>query len=134
MNYSLRCLITVIVVVAGMLGCRQPDIEKELGLKYTPPAVPADLSEHFVPDPEAHTYLPKKGETTLNLKKLYLDAHREGWREAIDQWTRNKRFEYETKGDRQISELVLELDAAWLGYSEARKQIEEKTRQRAETP
>jgi hypothetical protein len=135
MKYSLRSLMIVVVVMAGMPGCRQLDIEKELGLKYTPPTVPADLSEHFVPDPESRTSnLLKKGETSLNLKEMYLRAHRYGWDLAIEQWARNKRFEYETKRDWQIDALGLQIDAAWLGYSEAREQIEEKTRQTAEIP
>jgi hypothetical protein len=126
MQFRLRTLLILLPVIwVGVTGCSE-SIEQQLRLKYVPPKVPAAIPSEFRPMPgtrdEEHL---QKGETTIDLRAAYLRGHRYGWKLAIDDWDRSRRFQYQTREDFQgWDDFPSTVDAIWIGYDEARRQIE----------
>ncbi|QEG24839.1 hypothetical protein [Mariniblastus fucicola] len=120
--------VTLLLAIAVLLlsGC-SPSPEERLGLTYTPPVVPENVPAKFKPEPNTkiETWL-KDGETHLNLKEHYVSSYRYGWDEAIYDWTSKTRFTIESRQDAMMhhADIKSGSDAFWLGYSEARRQIE----------
>lgn len=129
-----RFLATLALVALSGLGC-QKDMEKTLGLVYSPPTVPADVPERYGPPAGSRdcNWL-KPGETHLNLKEEYLDGHKFGWKMALDDWFRWRKFHYATREELQWDTFKSTEDAMWLGYDDARRAIEEATGTNSSVP
>ncbi|MEK6237914.1 MAG: hypothetical protein N2C14_24650 [Planctomycetales bacterium] len=137
-SFSLRNLILFTMfagVVFGLLGwtireAMRPlheKLEEHWSLTYVVPVVPEDVPERFKPHPQTKLYgWLREGETHLNLKDHYRGSHHYGWRSAILDWYLHEEFRLKSKRDIEIATIPSCLDAYWLGYSEARRQIEEK--------
>ena len=127
---TLRCCLLLLLVSCPIaIGC-QPTTESRLGLVYTPPVVPDDVPSHFKPesDTKLESWL-DDGETHLNLKAHYLDSHRCGWEAAIWDWDRYGEFKMKTERDAYSyrADIPSGTSALWIGYSDARRQIEATT-------
>ena len=114
------------LTLAICVGC-SPSPEEQLGLSYIPPAVPADVPSKYKPKPNTklESWL-RKGETHLNLKEHYILSYRFGWDEAIKDWVTKNEFIITSLDDAIMHHADIQSgsDAFWLGYSEARRQIE----------
>ncbi|EMB17878.1 hypothetical protein RE6C_01393 [Rhodopirellula europaea 6C] len=123
------CFLLLLVSCTIAIGC-QPTTESRLGLVYTPPGVPDDVPSHFKPEPDTklESWL-DDGETHLDLKAHYLDAHRCGWDAAIWDWDRYGEFKMNTERDAYSyrADVPSGTSALWIGYSDARRQIEAMT-------
>jgi len=87
--------------------------------------VPEEVPSRYVPPPHTKPEL-QPGQTHFDLKARYRSAHRYGWDEAIRDWTRYEKFRLTTKEDTysHFADFEVCYDAFWLGYTEAREQIE----------
>jgi hypothetical protein len=126
----LPCRFLVLLVSCPIvIGC-QPTTESRLGLAYTPPVVPGDIPSHFKPEPNTklESWL-DDSETHLDLKAHYLDAHRCGWEAAIWDWDHYGEFKLKTERDAYSyrADIPSGTSAFWIGYSDARSQIEATT-------
>ena len=119
--------IAVLLVIVAVTGCNRPTPEERLGITYNAPVVPDDVPERYAPpsDTKLYTWL-EEGETHLNLKEHYRSTHRWGWDCAIDDWTRSSTFSIKSKEDAfwHHADIQSGTEAFWIGYSEARRQIE----------
>lgn len=117
-------------------GCQQ-SLEFKLGLSYSAPIVPDDVPSHFKPGPETKLegWL-DDGETHLDLKAHYLDAHRCGWDAAIWDWERYGEFKMQSKYDAYSyrADITSGTEALWIGYNEARDQIQLKVGRSSAAP
>ncbi len=122
------CLLSLVIAGPIAIGCK-PSIESELGLVYAPPAVPEDVPSRFKPEPDTklESWL-EDGETHLDLKAHYLDAHRCGWDAAIWDWEHYREFKMKTERDAYSyrADIPSGSSAVWIGFSDARHQIEAK--------
>jgi hypothetical protein len=116
------CLCTLLLVLC--LGCSRT-VEQRLGLQYVPPRVPEEVLADFHPSVGSREEnLLAVGEKTINLRDKYLHGHRVGWQLAIEEWSRQHKFTYKSREDFRWDDFPSTVDAMWLGYSEARRQIE----------
>ncbi|WP_146460600.1 hypothetical protein [Rubripirellula tenax] len=121
----------IVIFAASLLlvGCKQ-SLESKLGLSYAAPIVPDDVPSQFKPEPDTklESWL-DDGETHLDLKAHYLDAHRCGWEAAIWDWERYGDFKMQSEYDAYCyrADIASGTEALWIGYNDARRQIESKT-------
>lgn len=128
-RFTIREL-TLVMALAGLAGCAAR-VEQQLGLTYKVPAVPASIPADFRPYPGSRGEdLLQEGETTLDLRAAYLRGHHFGWKLAIDEWDRNQRFKYNSREDLHYGDFPSSVDAMWIGYEDARRQIESRVKER----
>ena len=130
-RYRLRTLLILLAIgppmLAEVVGC-QTSVEQSLQLTYVPPQVPDDISPDYRPSPDSRdaNWL-EDDEVTIDLRQRYLRGHRRGWEMAIADWEDDKSFHYNIREDVHYDDFTIAIDATWLGYNDARRQIEDGT-------
>ena len=97
---------------------------------FHPAEIPADLPRLIPVDPDQNSKLAswlRPGERHVDVWKNYIDNNKGGWRLAVRHWVEDGEFQitsyYYANG--WMANLESGSQALWIGYCDARKQIEQ---------